>query len=167
MCMYSLHARNGDMRRAKVGETLVLSEYRGHAAFFGSDGKLTCIKHGTTVHIENLQFILGVTCHTVKEWAGKTVTVKMFQGSHTRRQYAADSLILRDEGAEHPSLLLPLQYLRMGLTAYIPKKVRSDKGVPRPHRRKRNLVKVLGLDQPNTDVVNDDTALRSAFVTAQ
>jgi hypothetical protein len=141
MCLYSLLGRNDDMRKAKVGEDLVRDEYRGHGCFKGNDGLLACVKHGTTVQIDKLEFHPDVARHIVQEWKGKSVTATLVQGDRRvyGRRYAADMLALTE------NLVVPLQVLKQGLVARIPRKVRSDKGSKRP--RPRNLVKLFDLDQ--------------------
>jgi hypothetical protein len=148
MCMYSLLGRNEDMRKAKVGEDLVRDEYKGHACFTGRDDKLACIKHGTTVQIDRIRFVRGVSQRIVQEWEGKSVTATLISVAYGRR-YAADCLALK------PDVLVALSLLKFGLVMRIPRKVRSDKGSKRP--RPRNLVKVLGLDQIKADVPLDRT----------
>ena len=137
MCQYSLHADNKIMRKAKVGETLTRGEYRQHSAFFGDDGKLACIKHGTTLVIDELRF-LGAATRLVEKYAGKSLTATFIDGQRRGygRHYAADCIQLGSD------FVFPFHLLAEGVTARIPRKVRKDKGMRKP----RSLDKVFGLD---------------------
>ena len=146
MCMLLLYGRF-NTRKAKVSETLSRGEYRGHAAFFGDDGLLACIKHGTTIAFDNIEFAPGTAPSITSRFEGKAVTGVLVE-YHRRawgRHYAADYLYLED-GTQ-----VALHSLKEGLQASIPRKVRKDKGVRKP----RNLDKVLGLDQIKADVPVD------------
>ena len=137
MCIYSLYARGHDMRKARVGENLTRAEYRSHAAFVTDDGSLACIKHGTTLVLNNVRF-LGAAGWIVDKFAGKSLTVTFLEGNRRSwgRHYAADCIQLDDD------FTVPFHLLAEGVTARIPRKVRKDKGVRKP----RSLDKVFGLD---------------------
>lgn len=165
MCLYSLHIDKSERRNARVGDTLTLSSIGSHHAFRGQDGKITCIKPGREVEL-TVQIDVGVIRvsrneasiaqpnygHTPIErlaaWQGKTVKAKFvswFSG-HAGQGLSADGLEMPDGAVVH------LAWLKIGTTLVIPRKQRKDVGVPRPHRRKRNLEQVLGLDQIRADV---------------
>jgi|SRR5580765_965166 len=137
MCQYSLYTNGDDMRKAKVGETLTRGTYRSHEVFKGDDGKLACIKHGTTLVIDEVRF-LGAAGWLVDKHAGKSLTATFIEGTRRGygRHYAADCIQLEDGFA------FPFHLLAEGVTARIPRKVRKDKGV----RKVRSLDKVFGLD---------------------
>ena len=150
MCMYSLYARGQNMRKAKVGETLTKGEYRSHAAFMTDEGPvapmLACIKHGTKMVIDNLQFAPGTAAWIVAKYTGETMTVTFIDGSRSLSYHgrfnAADCIVMPDSKA------ILFHLLADGVTAHIPRKVRKDAGTKRP----RNLDKTLGLDQIRADV---------------
>lgn len=150
MCMYSLLDRR-NTRNAKVGETLTKGEYRHHAAFLTDEGSiapmLACIKHGTTLRIDNMQFDPG--CKSLNEkYGGQAMTVTFIDANHKewrRRNYAADCIQMPD------GYIVSFVYVADGVTVVIPRKVRKDKGVAKP----RNLNKVLGLDQIVADLPPD------------
>jgi hypothetical protein len=144
MCIYSLSARKGyDMRNAKVGETLTQGEYRGHSVFKGDDGKLACIKHGTTMVFDCIQFDCTTAPWLIEKYAGQTVTVTLIEGGcRLGRHYAADCIKFED------GFVLHLNQLKDGTVARIPRKVRKDKGIAKP----RNLSKILGLDQIRAEI---------------
>src|SRR5580765_6222437 len=101
MCMYSLFDKQ-NTRKAKVGETLTKGEYRHHAAFMTSEGPvgpmLACIKHGTTLVIDNMQFSPGCTT-LAKQYGGQSLTVTFLDGNYRdwrRRHFAADCIRMPD-----------------------------------------------------------------------
>jgi len=143
MCMYSLYGRY-NTRKAKVGETLTRGEYRGHAAFMGGDGLLACIKHETTLHFESIAFERGTAAWVIDKYEGKPATIVFVEGNRREwgRHHAADCVRFED------GFLLHFGQLKPGITACIPRKVRSDKGTRKP----RNLSKLMGLDQLKAEI---------------
>jgi hypothetical protein len=127
------------MEKAKVGETLIRGEYRGHSCFKNDKGQLACIKHGTQIHIENIKMDRGVAQWLKTKWDGQSMTVTMIDASRKDygRRYAADCVTLPD------GFVLRIDNIAEGVHAAIPRKVRKDKGVAKP----RNLFKLMGLDQ--------------------
>ena len=141
MCIYSSFVDEIDRRNARVGENLTLADYQRHSVLRGDDGKVTCLKHGTTVMTDCLMFTaaLGAPTHRLfKKLIGKPITLTLMR---PMRGYSADRFTLPDGTVAH------LDWLDKGMTFRIPRKVRKDKGV-----RKRNLTKALGLDQIRADV---------------
>jgi hypothetical protein len=150
--MYSLYANKQNMRKAKVGETLTSADYRSHRAFMTNEGSvapmLACIRHDTTLVIDNMQFAPGTSAWIVAKYTGERMSVTFIDGSRSawrHRGYAADSILLPD------GIVIHFDRLAEGVTASIPRKARKDKGVARP----RNLNKVLGLDQIVADLPPD------------
>lgn len=138
MCMYSLYGRPDEMVKAKVGQTLTKGDFKNHAAFMTDEGTLACIKHGTTLVIENVRLV-GAARWIVAKYEGKSMTATFIdatRSSYRRRGYAADCIQLSDD------FMMPFHLLADGVTASIPRKVRKDKGVRKP----RNLNKVFGLN---------------------
>ena len=141
MCMYSLFDKS-NARKAKVGETLTKGDYRHHAAFLTTEPNagpmLACIKHGTTLVIDNMRFAPGTAAWLIHQYAGQSLTVTFIDGNRrSSRGYAADCIKLPD------GVVIPFGRLADGVTASILRKVRKDKGVAKP----RNLTKLMGLDQ--------------------
>lgn len=147
MCIYSLHVDKSQVTRAVKGKNLTLRTMYGHNCFVTDEGKVACIKKGSTINL-TVQSDMIYKDHPLSKWMGKTVqaTMKVSVG-----RYAADTLIMPDGQA------MAVAWLKLGTTARIPKKVRSDAGVPRPHRRKRNLDKILNLDQIRAEVPHATT----------
>jgi hypothetical protein len=109
---------------------------------------LACIKHGTTLTINDVRLTNLTAAWIRAEYEGKSLTVKFVEMQRRMfgRKYAADGLeIVRD------GFVIPFGLLAEGVTAFIPRKVRKDKGVVKP----RNLRKVLGLDQIRADLPPD------------
>jgi len=164
-------ARDANIRKAKVGENLIRGEHRQHACFLGEDGKLACIKPNSQVEIAMLRlvdsnvysdtrgnaaqpqpnnFFRPVPNSLIKAWDGKeNVRGTFIRWQDHHRGYAADAIKLED------GIIVHIAWIAKDVTISLPRKVRKDKGVERPHRHKRDLVKVLGLDQvkPVTDEV--------------
>src|SRR5262245_29181391 len=105
MCLYSLNARDRNMRKAKVGENLTKGEYRSHGCFMGDDGKLACIKPGSPVEIAKLrlnsQFVdpvihqpngQSIPGSKVMNWNGRRVRGTFVQ--FHKKQYAADAILI-------------------------------------------------------------------------
>jgi hypothetical protein len=153
MCMYSLMAPRNHGYKAKVGEVLTKGDYHGHAAFRGEAGMLACIKHGTMLTFDELRFASERFAPEAAQWvtdryAGKSRTVKFVELNHRPlryRHFAADGLEMPD------GYIIAFGFLANGVTAFIPRKVRKDKGVAKP----RNLMKALGLDQIRADLPPD------------
>jgi len=156
MCLYSLHTRDINIRKARVGETLTRGEHRQHICFLGDDGMLACIKPGTQVLIKHLQFGHGnqllvnqpdghgwrsMPVETVDAWNGKEDVRGTFIRWGDRRGYSADCIRLED------GVIIHMGWMHKGTKMSLPRKVRKDKGLKRP----RNLDKVLGLDQIRAD----------------
>lgn len=146
MCLYSLHVPEGQRRKARVGENLTRGTYGSadypHACLKGDDGKVTCIRPGTTLVIDNAIFHRGINFTGMKEMVGrstKVVLVCSIQG------YSADRFELPN------GIHAVLEWLAEGTVFRIPRKVRKDKGVRKP----RSLDKVLGLDQIKADIPVD------------
>ena len=142
MCIYSSFVHEIDRRNARVGENLTLGDYQRHAVLRGDDGKIACIRQGTTMLIESLEFdqrVLGAQLRHFKDMIGKPATVTLMR-SYGR--YSADRFELPN------GVVATLEWLAKGTTFRIPRKVRKDKGVRKP----RNLAKTLGLDQIRADV---------------
>ena len=143
MCMFSMYDRS-NTRKAKVGETLTRADYRQHAAFVTDEGPvapmLACIKHGTTLVIDEVRFHGTAAPWLVEKYGGQSLTVTFIDGSRSSwrrgRGYAADCIMLSD------GMVIRFCLLAKGVTATIPRKVRKDKGVRKP----RSLDKVFGLD---------------------
>lgn len=146
MCLYSLYARDGNTRKAKVGESLTRGEYRHHACFLGDDGKLACIKHGSSVEIAVLVLQkCSVPNSDYLKWNGKTQvrgTFVRYESGYYTRHYSADAILLEDGYRIH------MDWMHKGVQMRIPRKVRKDKGIAKP----RNLMKALGLDQIRADI---------------
>jgi hypothetical protein len=147
MCLYSLSSSDPNIRKAKVGETLTKGEYSGHGCFAGDDGRMACIKHGTELVIDKVRFFETTLKYfpDMKQFHNKTnltVTFVSMTRSRYGRHYAADGIQLS------PTHTISLVYLKDGVTARIPRKVRKDAGTKKP----RNLTKVLGLDQIKADI---------------
>jgi hypothetical protein len=140
--MYSLIDKS-NARKAKVAETLTMGNYRHHAAFLTTEPDagpmLACIKHGTTLVIDNMRFSPATPEWITRKYEGLSLTLMFIEGN--RRSYgrhdAADCIKLPD------GMVLHFDQLAYGVTARIPRKVRKDKGVAKP----RNLIKLMGLDQ--------------------
>src|SRR5215470_7195714 len=161
MCLYSLYARDINIRKARVGETLTRGEHREHACFLGSDGMLACIKPGTPVLIKHLRFHHGnqlmvnqpddhgwraVPRETIDKWNDKSDVRGTFVRWERRyNRYAADCILLEDGTYVH------MGWMKPGTEMSLLRKVRKDKGL----KRKRDLDKVLGLDQIKADVPVD------------
>jgi hypothetical protein len=146
MCIYSNYVSPQDRRNARVGENLTLGQYQGHACLRGDDGMITCIKPGTTMVVDNMQFNPAIgkpTLRLLNQYAGtsRAITLQRAHGPH----YSADLFTLPIQANE--DLVVSLEWIAIGTTFHIPRKVRKDKGV-----RKRNLGKVLGLDQIRADI---------------
>jgi len=160
MCLYSLYARDINIRKARVGETLTRGEHRQHICFLGDDGMLACIKPGTQVLIKHLQFNHGnqlmvnqpdgygwraVSRETIDKWNDKLDVRGTFE-RWTGHKYSADCILLEDGTYIH------MGWMKAGTEMSLPRKIRKDAGVARPHRRKRNLDKMLGLDQIKAEI---------------
>lgn len=157
MCMYSLHAHPTEMVKAQIGQTLTRGEYRAHDAFMTDEGKLACIKHGSELMIDDMQFGHGTARWVIDTYAGKSMTVTFVDGTRSggyrrRRGYAADCIQLPNlTDMEGEFVRLPFHLLAWGTTCVRKRKVRKDAGITRP----RNLNKVLGLDQIRADLPPD------------
>jgi hypothetical protein len=113
----------------------------------GDDGKITCIKPGTQLKINYLHFSGGLAQGSeLHNHVGTPVTITLMRSAG--RHYTADVFEL--EGYR-----IHIEYLARGITAHIPRKVRSDKGKTKP----RNLDKVLALDQVRAEVQLEPDAL--------
>ena len=146
MCIYSTYVRTEERRNARVGETLILGLYRQHKALFGEDGKVTCVKPGTTMLIEKIDFTPVFAKETaLRKMVGQSITVKL--GSCARGATADRFELMIGQ----QSAVVSFDWLAAGVTMRIPRKVRKDKGV----RKQRNLSKVLGLDQIKAEVPVD------------
>lgn len=145
MCIYSTYVRAEERRKARVDETLTLGVYRNHACLFGEDGKVTCVKPGTTMLIDAVDFH-PMYRPQLRKLIGKPLTVRL--GS-AMRGVTADRFELTMENGQ--TAVASFEWLTRGLTMRIPRKVRKDKGV----RKQRNLSKVLGLDQIRAEVPVD------------
>jgi hypothetical protein len=140
MCLYSTHVPESERRNAKVGETLTVGQNRGHACLLGDDGKVTCIKSGTTLVIDRLAFVAQLRSeYAAGMTAGQPATITL---KRSTRGYSADRFELSNGATA------TLDWLKRGSTLRIPRKVRKDAGTTRP----RNLDKVLGLDQIKADI---------------
>jgi hypothetical protein len=100
----------------------------------GDDGKITCIKPGTQLKIDNLEFHKSINTYALKDFTGDVVTITLMKGFG--RRFTADRF-------EMAGRILSIDWLAQGVTARIPRKTRSDKGTKKP----RNLEKLLGMDQ--------------------
>lgn len=140
MCIYSTHVPEVDRRNAKVGESLTRGAYGGHACLLGDDGKVTCLKPGTTMVIDNASFKAALDRNRqLKEMVGQSITVRLLTSA---AGFSADWFHLPN------GTVAGLEWLAMGTTFRIPRKVRKDKGIAKP----RNLARVLGLDQIKADI---------------
>jgi hypothetical protein len=139
MCLYSTFVHATDRRTAKVGETLTRGSFRNHSCLLGDDGKVTCIKPGTTMVIESAIYLPQLK-DSVKDLRGKTIKVVLLRP--TMRGYSADQFELPN------GTVASLEWLVPGSVFRIPRKVRKDAGTKRP----RNLDKVLNLDSIRADI---------------
>jgi len=142
MCIYSNYVAETDRRNAKVGENLTRGEIHQHACLLGDDGKVTCVKHGTTLVIDNVDFVSALgqgTLRLLKDVTGTSITVMLLR---SMKGFSADRFELPN------GQIATLEWIAPGTTFRIPRKVRKDAGIKRP----RNLEKALGLDQIRADV---------------
>jgi hypothetical protein len=142
MCLYSTHVHEDVRRNARVGENLTRATYRDHACLMGDDGKVTCIKPGSTLVIDNVDFRRGIGFSGMKQMIGKSIKVVLVK---SMRGYSADKFELPN------GMMATLEWLAEGTVFRIPRKARKDKGV----RKLRSLDKVLGLDQIKADIPVD------------
>ena len=142
MCLYSLHVPEGQRRKARVGENLTRDTYGNHSCLTGDDGRVACLKPGTTLVIDNAIFNRNLNFTGMKEMAGKSIKVVLLR---TMQGYSADQFELPN------GIRASLEWLAEGTVFRIPRKVRKDKGVRKP----RSLDKVLGLDQIKADIPVD------------
>jgi hypothetical protein len=142
MCLYSLHVPEGQRRKARVGENLTRDAYGHHSCLTGDDGKVACLKPGTTLVIDNAIFRRGISFTGMEEMTDSPIKVVLLR---TMKGYSADQFALPN------GIRASLEWLAEGTVFRIPRKVRKDKGVRKP----RSLDKVLGLDQIKADIPVD------------
>lgn len=121
MCYYSTTLRQSQIRDAKEGEDLTLrADGQGHHYPTGSDGKVVCMKHGSEVHIANLQ-LSGIAPKGLRwdlaDHIGQPVSAR-FSERHNSG-YAADRLMINGFYEVH------FLFLAAGTTFYTGPK-RSD-----------------------------------------
>jgi hypothetical protein len=163
MCIYSLNIRN-KVAKAVIGETLIKGKYQGHDVLTNETGALRCIRRGSVLQVERLDFdleMLGRGSMVVQPdqtasrkqltaWQGKRATVKLRHWAHGYAGFAADAFELPD------GLVVSLGWLAEGTQFKRTRKVRKDKGVAKP----RNLERVLKLDKRSLAQVEADQQVR-------
>jgi hypothetical protein len=148
MCIYSL-SLNEEVSKAKVGEVLTRGEFRQHQVLLSQDGSPRCVRQGSELEVQNLQFdmnLMGsggsfvqpdgkvVTRRQLMAWQGKTVKVTLIHWTTGYREYAADALRLPD------GTVVVLGWLQAGVQMTRHRKVRKDKGVRKAHTKGMNVL---------------------------
>ena len=162
MCIYSLSI-DAKMTKAKVGETLIVGEYKHHRLLMDESGEPRCVSPGSELQIAKLQFdqrfVDAAQVHQpdgqmirtqrMLKWQGKSVTVRLTRWTDNFGRTASDAFTLPN------GVTVPFGWLVKGVRMERVRKVRKDAGIKRP----RNLDKVLGLDQIRADLPKDENVV--------
>lgn len=151
MCKYSLEGYS--TRKAVVGETLVANEHkaRGHGCLTQpntpSNGTLTCVRDGTTLTIDKLEFVRKGAAEFLHAWGfsrealdyiGQRVVVKLRDGRG--QAHGIDYMTIVGTHVHFPLVLL-----KHGLEVYVGEKI-----VP------KTLDEKLGLDAKSLRAIAAD-----------
>jgi hypothetical protein len=170
MCIYSL-SLNEKVSKAKVGETLTRGEFKQHPVLLSEDGSPRCVRHGSELEVQNLQFDMNMigngpviqsdSSHVSRKqlmaWQGQTVKVTLVHWTTGYNSYAADAFRLPD------GTIVALYWVQAGVQMTRRRKVRKDKGVAKP----RNLTKVLGLSDVQLGQVKADLPVENSTETVK
>jgi hypothetical protein len=137
MCLYSLSIGQ-KIEKARVGEVLTRGDYQHHAVLLDENGSIRCVRSGSEMQVENLQFIRKGDIFGPTDWIGQPyngrVPRKQLLAWHNKTfkvtlvkwsdgPYAADAIKLPDGS------LVQLSWIERGVQMTKHRKVRKDKGV--------------------------------------